>query len=57
MIYSVYNVIHVVSIGYMINYQDVNADKVDVLSDITSGCDVRYNRFGIMECSDVINSV
>ena len=41
----------------MINYQDVNADKVDVLSDITSGCDVRYNSFDIMECSDVINRV
>ena len=40
----------------MINNQDVNADRVDVLSDITSGCQVRYNRFD-MECSDVINSV
>ena len=54
---SSYDVIHVVSIGYMINYQDVNADKVDVLSDITSGCDVRYNSVDIMECSDVINHV
>ena len=34
--------------GYMINNQDVNADRVDVLSDITSGCDVRYNSFDIM---------
>ena len=40
----------------MINNQDVNADRVYVLSDITSGCHVRYNRFDIMECSDVINS-
>ena len=32
----------------MINNQDVNADTVDVLSDITSGCDVRYNSFDIM---------
>ena len=32
----------------MINNQDVNADPVDVLSDITSGCDVRYNSFNIM---------
>ena len=28
--------------------QDVNADTVDVLSDITSGCDVRYNSFDLM---------
>ena len=41
----------------MINNQDVNADRVDVLSDITSGCHVRYNRLDIMECSDGINSV
>ena len=32
----------------MINNQDVNADTVDVLSDITSGCDVRYNSFDII---------
>ena len=32
----------------MINNQDVNADPVDVLSDITPGCDVRYNSFNIM---------
>ena len=41
----------------MINNQDVNVDRVDVLSDITSGCQVRYNRFDIMEFSDVINRV
>ena len=41
----------------MIDNQDVNVDRVDVLSDITSGCHVRYNRFDIMECSYVINSV
>ena len=35
----------------MINNQYVNADTVDVLSDIISGCDVRYNR------SDIINHV
>ena len=41
----------------MINNQDVNVDRVDVLSVIISGCHVRYNRFDIMECSDVINRV
>ena len=32
----------------MINNQDVNADTVDVLSDITSACDMKYNSFDIM---------
>ena len=32
----------------MINNQDVNADTLGVLSDITSGCYVRYNSFDIM---------
>ena len=41
----------------MINNQDVNVDRVDVLSDITSGCHMRYNSSDIMECSDIINRV
>ena len=32
----------------MINNQDVNVDRVDVLSDITSGYHVRYNSFDVM---------
>ena len=48
---------HIYNGGYMINNQDVNVDRVDVLSDITSGCHMRYKSFDIMECSDVINRV